>query len=1725
LVIIFLIQLIFPKIIRSIIVWVLLVLETILFYQYIWFFIEPRIEMTPLIKNIISFLTVTQIKAGELTTENLILVILYFFYVQYQNYNSDIYKKYDNKKYSFKNYFNKKFPKTTKIMTLVMQGVYIWLILSMLFLCIIFKEINVLFLFAMILYFCVMYKFLYSLSGNLLLCWILIIYCGLNTTIVYFYQFTSLDLIKPSFDKFLSSLPNIMKDNLNILGFTLYKKEDLPLKFLPHYGSNLLTVMLLSEVKRLNILFELDKENQNDENTKNDSSARLSKFSKISLTPTTSENLAKQEDHVSLIKYYSYYLVFILSKAYWFFIFYLLFILSYNYQLSVAMLTYVVTFLLGYRKLFKNYLDNVERTENRFSKDGRKLFFLIKLLRYNLTELNLHAKMLKKVKKTLFKILTIFTFIFMTLTYIFSILEMWKYQTKELLDNLDIIKIEGVCYLLGVYKAKDEDLSHSILPHLIFLILIILDRYNIYMQKNLKNEIDRMTTLMKDLKKAELEKSVSRLISSSGIGGIELRNKNLKNMKLSLDSINLNFGEFKNIRRLTSKDSNDTIIDFKNKKYPLGNNMLILENLSDDDKEKTLQKTKLQESGIPTEAERRLSNSFDNFAIRKNSLSLENIDELTGEEITFKNKFHDFALNDKKFLAQSENYLHVNNRNSLNNVDNTHVLQNVDQSINTINNLQNVGEENLNNTIYLDPHLAGSQVNNLETENIQDPSDRRQVLYKNSSENLISDPYHHTDPMISKFLSIFKNYKLSQVPNTPQQFIYSNKLKNRNDKLEVYFSMKRLLEEFIILFILISAIVKLNIFSVIYILIIFIFQIKNKTPKNIFILAMVLSVFLIIQYCLLISNLNSQTDPINNKSVLIDILEKYFSIPWFKKIDFFSENDNLKWAFYFSLGVEKYNFRMLGYDFVILMICFVYLENFSYLIFQSNDIDSTTKDIVPEFRNLVNINYLRRKKTLNDIFNSITPEKYDEIKNNLKFNFDIEIPQYDDVVKSRSRTFSITQNYLHKSSTLNVELNKKISEFLKKQNRKSRFHNFFLNVKSAFYLNIHNITLILIIILSMMNDGLITVFYLFFSFHYLNHSKEIILGEKSTYPKRMRKIFIYIIFIDLLIQILFQIPATLDINKDHTAQIVLSCIGLKNAVIKYVPLIIDELSISTLILKALIYFLCSLQILIYSSKDFKEFYTAYVFEKRDKTYVSAAMNAGLFNNRRIEIMQKSMDYRSEINKVLQTLEEHLKKWDEKLNGNVEIFDNRGTNAYREFSKKMDQLSAYNHEVDTDALQEKEMTTQENLKKSDVTEKHDKKSEGSSPKSINIVNTHENFNNRRVDDKMYGIEKKSDLFQETVRKICLSSNLVKFALFMNKISTSYLFVSKKEKEELENSIIKGYTHIPCRIRKLINKFIDEFTINDFLKVKEIKKLKDKKNNKDKKSKFDKNSTGHFKIDDFGYDDESIQNLNIEGPLYEEEDIIKIIQTEENKELIQDHLADTHLPNSVLLKFIFKKIIQYLTVNFHYICYFFMFLNHIMNASLVSLFWPMVVFLWALLEYPRPTRMFWSVSLKYAIIITICKFIIQLSIVLLVIGVDITKRNEYRHNDKLNIGIKIFPSAYSREFINYVIWDCLLILLILFEQYILVRYGLWTHTEREIEEVEEAYDRIAKANSSNEDAKIAEYNKLINKSIELHRIIETAKSEDLKNMKKNLVSENSSRDEYFYQRLFPKVRVSR
>lgn len=64
----------------------------------------------------------------------------------------------------------------------------------------------------------------------------------------------------------------------------------------------------------------------------------------------------------------------------------------------------------------------------------------------------------------------------------------------------------------------------------------------------------------------------------------------------------------------------------------------------------------------------------------------------------------------------------------------------------------------------------------------------------------------------------------------------------------------------------------------------------------------------------------------------------------------------------------------------------------------------------------------------------------------------------------------------------------------------------------------------------------------------------------------------------------------------------------------------------------------------------------------------------------------------------------------------------------------------------------------------------------------------------------------------------------------------------------------------------------------------------------------------------------------------------------------------------LKFLFA-LYNLLAANSELVCYFIIVLNNLVTASVISLVLPILIFLWAMLAVPRPTKKFWMTAIVF------------------------------------------------------------------------------------------------------------------------------------------------------------------
>uniref|UniRef100_A0A7N8XGX8 Piezo-type mechanosensitive ion channel component n=1 Tax=Mastacembelus armatus TaxID=205130 RepID=A0A7N8XGX8_9TELE len=125
----------------------------------------------------------------------------------------------------------------------------------------------------------------------------------------------------------------------------------------------------------------------------------------------------------------------------------------------------------------------------------------------------------------------------------------------------------------------------------------------------------------------------------------------------------------------------------------------------------------------------------------------------------------------------------------------------------------------------------------------------------------------------------------------------------------------------------------------------------------------------------------------------------------------------------------------------------------------------------------------------------------------------------------------------------------------------------------------------------------------------------------------------------------------------------------------------------------------------------------------------------------------------------------------------------------------------------------------------------------------------------------------------------------------------------------------------------------------------------------------------------------------------------------------------------------------------LCYFVIILNHIVSASFLSLILPILIFLWAMLSVPRPTKRFWMTAIIYTEVLTVVvKYFFQF-------GFFPWTTSAYRGiNAERPFALPNIIGVEKKD--GYVLFDLIQLLALFFHRAILKCHGLWDNKEVEM-----------------------------------------------------------------------------
>ncbi|XP_066511035.1 piezo-type mechanosensitive ion channel component 1-like [Hoplias malabaricus] len=135
---------------------------------------------------------------------------------------------------------------------------------------------------------------------------------------------------------------------------------------------------------------------------------------------------------------------------------------------------------------------------------------------------------------------------------------------------------------------------------------------------------------------------------------------------------------------------------------------------------------------------------------------------------------------------------------------------------------------------------------------------------------------------------------------------------------------------------------------------------------------------------------------------------------------------------------------------------------------------------------------------------------------------------------------------------------------------------------------------------------------------------------------------------------------------------------------------------------------------------------------------------------------------------------------------------------------------------------------------------------------------------------------------------------------------------------------------------------------------------------------------------------------------------------------------------LLKLLFA-LYNVLAAHSELVCYFIIVLNNVVTASVISLVLPILIFLWAMLAVPRPSKRFWMTAIVYTEVMVVVKYLFQFGF--------FPWNSDYE--TKLNENKPFFPPRILGldKTDNYIRYDLLQLLVLFFHRSLLQRYGLW------------------------------------------------------------------------------------
>ncbi|XP_051556560.1 piezo-type mechanosensitive ion channel component 2 isoform X2 [Myxocyprinus asiaticus] len=131
----------------------------------------------------------------------------------------------------------------------------------------------------------------------------------------------------------------------------------------------------------------------------------------------------------------------------------------------------------------------------------------------------------------------------------------------------------------------------------------------------------------------------------------------------------------------------------------------------------------------------------------------------------------------------------------------------------------------------------------------------------------------------------------------------------------------------------------------------------------------------------------------------------------------------------------------------------------------------------------------------------------------------------------------------------------------------------------------------------------------------------------------------------------------------------------------------------------------------------------------------------------------------------------------------------------------------------------------------------------------------------------------------------------------------------------------------------------------------------------------------------------------------------------------------------------------------VCYLVIILNHMISASMATLVLPILIFLWAMLSVPRPSKRFWMTAIVYTEVTIVIKYFFQFSFFPFNQNLEVSKKKPYHPPNIIGVEKKD----------GYVHYDLVQLLALFFHRSILKCHGLWDEDDPKLSRKEACLHR--------------------------------------------------------------------